>query len=34
MTSKRFKSALRALCVIFLTVLEAAAIYQIIRHFS
>ena len=32
MTSKKFKSALRALCVILLTVIEAAAIYQILIH--
>jgi hypothetical protein len=32
MTSKKFKSALRALCIIFLAVIEAAAIYQIFTH--
>jgi hypothetical protein len=32
MTSTKFKSALRALCIIFLVVIEAAAIYRIITH--
>ena len=32
MTSKKFKSALRALCVIFLTVIEVVAIYEIVIH--
>jgi hypothetical protein len=34
MTSKKFKSALRVLCVIFLTVIEVAAIYQILIHLT
>jgi hypothetical protein len=29
MTSKKFKSALRALCIIFLVVIEVVAIYEI-----
>jgi hypothetical protein len=34
MTSKKFKSALRLLSTILLTVLVAAAIIAIIQHFS